>query len=281
MPYTIALAGKGGSGKTTTAGLLIKYLVAKNKTPILAVDADCNANLNEVLGLEIKDTLGNAREEMKKGVVPGGMTKDIFMEMKLEEAMVEAEGYDLIVMGQPEGAGCYCAANTLLTGFMERLAGNYPYIVMDNEAGMEHISRLTTKNVDILLIVSDPSRRGLQAALRIEDLAKCLNIGVGKSYAVINRIKEPPSDQALQMIKESGLELAGTIPEDRSIYEYDFNGRPTVEMPEDCRVRSGRLRNFRQNCGLMPEIQVFRPVFVFYAVLYEFKSRTTANDRGM
>ncbi len=144
MPYTIALAGKGGSGKTTMAGLLVKYLLRENKTPILAVDADCNANLNEVLGLEIKDTLGNAREEMKTGVVPSGMTKDIFMEMKLEESMVEAPGFDLVVMGQPEGAGCYCAANTLLAGFMDRLAGNYPFIVMDNEAGMEHISRLTT-----------------------------------------------------------------------------------------------------------------------------------------
>jgi CO dehydrogenase maturation factor len=234
MPYTIALAGKGGSGKTTMSGLLIKYLVKKNRTPVLAVDADCNSNLNEVLGLEIKDTLGNAREEMKKGVVPGGMTKDIFMEMKLEDALVEAPGYDLVVMGQPEGAGCYCAANTLLAGFMDRLAGNYPFIVMDNEAGMEHISRLTTKNVDILLIVSDSSRRGLQAAVRIEDLARRLNIGVGKSYAVINQIKEDPSDQALEMIKAGGLELAGTVPEDRTIYEFDFNGRPTIEMPEDC-----------------------------------------------
>ena len=234
MPYTIALAGKGGSGKTTMAGLLIKYLVKENKTPILAVDADCNANFNEVLGLEVKDTLGNAREEMKKGVVPGGMTKDIFMEMKIEEAVVEAPGFDLIVMGQPEGAGCYCAANTLLAGFMDRLADNYPFIVMDNEAGMEHISRLTTKNVDILLIVSDSSRRGLQAAVRIDDLARRLNIGVGKSYAVINQIKEAPSDQALEMLKAGELELAGTVPEDRTIYEFDFNGRPTIEMPEDC-----------------------------------------------
>jgi len=233
MPYTVALAGKGGSGKTTMAGLLIKYLVKKNKTPILAVDADCNANLNEVLGLEIRDTLGNAREEMKKGVVPGGMTKDIFMEMKLEEAMVEAQGFDLIVMGQPEGAGCYCAANTLLAGFMERLAGNYPFIVMDNEAGMEHISRLTTKNVDVLLIITDPSRRGVQAAIRIDDLAGCLNIGVGKSYVVINQVKEAPSEKALEMINTGGLELVGTVPEDRTIYEFDFNGRPTIEMPED------------------------------------------------
>ena len=233
MPYTIALAGKGGSGKTTMAGLLVKYLVRHSKTPILAVDADCNANFNEVLGLEVKDTLGNAREDMKKGVVPGGMTKDIFMEMKLEECMVEAPGFDLVVMGQPEGAGCYCAANSLLAGFMERLANNYPYIVMDNEAGMEHISRLTTKNVDILLIVADTSRRGLQAALRIDDLARSLNIGVGKSYVVINQVKNGLSEKALEMIGTAGLELAGTVPEDETVYNYDFNGQPTIEMPEN------------------------------------------------
>ena len=233
MPYSIALAGKGGTGKTTIAGMLIKYLLKKNKTPILAVDADCNANLNEVLGVEITGTLGSAREEMKKGDVPSGMTKDVFMEMKLEEAVVEAEGFDLIVMGQPEGAGCYCAANTLLTNYLERLSGNYPYIVMDNEAGMEHISRLTTNNVNILLIVSDSSRRGLQAAIRIDELARCLKIVVDKSYMVINQARETLSQQAMAMIKKANLELIGTIPEDDLIYDYDFEGRPTIEMPED------------------------------------------------
>jgi CO dehydrogenase maturation factor len=136
-------------------------------------------------------------------------------------------------MGQPEGAGCYCAANTLLTNFLERLSGNYPYIVMDNEAGMEHISRLTTNNVDILLIVSDPSRRGLQAAVRIEELARCLKIVVGKSYVVINQAREAPHQQAMEMIKKANLELIGSIPKDDMIYDFDFNGRPTIEMPED------------------------------------------------
>lgn len=233
MPYSIALAGKGGTGKTTLAGMLIKYLVARDKTPILAVDADCNANLNEVLGLEITDTLGNARENMKKGNVPSGMTKDIFISMKLAEAIAEADGYDLVVMGQPEGPGCYCAANSLLSGFLEKLTGNYDYVVMDNEAGMEHISRLTTNHVDLLLVVSDTSRRGLQAAIRINALAKQLNIGVGKSYLIINQTKEAPSDLALQMAKDADLELAGTIPDDTDIYEYDLNGRATVEMPDD------------------------------------------------
>jgi len=233
MPFSIALAGKGGTGKTTVAGMLIKYLIKTGKTPVLAVDADSNANLNEVLGLEVDDTLGGAREEMKKGIVPNGMTKDIFMDMKLQQAIIEDDGYDLIVMGQPEGPGCYCAANTLLTGFLEKLTSNYPYIVMDNEAGMEHISRLTTSNVDILLTISDTSRRGLQAAMRIDNLAKSLNIGVSKSYLVINQTKDAIPDMALNMIKEKGIDLAGTIPEDHTVYEYDLNGRPTIEMPED------------------------------------------------
>lgn len=155
------------------------------------------------------------------------------MNMKLQQAVVEDDGFDLIVMGRPEGPGCYCAANTLLTGFLEKLTGNYPYIVMDNEAGMEHISRLTTNNVDILLITSDTSRRALQAAIRINDLAKDLNIGVSKSYLIINQVKETPSDTILNIIKEKGLELAGTIPEDNEVYEYDLNGRPTIELPED------------------------------------------------
>lgn len=232
MAYSIALAGKGGTGKTTMAGLLLKYLLKHHKTPVLAVDADSNANLNEVLGVCVIDTLGNAREDMKKGDVPTGMTKDVFMSMKLEQAVVESEGFDLIAMGRPEGSGCYCAANSLLVGFLEKLVDNYPYVVMDNEAGMEHVSRLTTKNVDLLLLVSDPSRRGLQAALRINELARDLNIGVGKSCIIINQVKEPPSAEVLRLIADAGVELAGTVPEDDMVYDFDSRGRPTIQMPD-------------------------------------------------
>ena len=230
MPVSIAMAGKGGTGKTTVSGLLIKYLVDRGKSPVLAVDADANANLNEVLGLEVTDTLGYAREEMKKGSVPSGMTKDVFISMRMEQAIMEQAGFDLVVMGQPEGSGCYCAANTLLTGFLERLSGNYPYVVMDNEAGMEHLSRLTTKNVEVLLIVTDTSRRGLQAGLRIHKLSKDLNLGVGKAYIIINQAKNDPSDEVKAMIDEAGLELAGVIPEDEQVYEFDLEGRPTIEI---------------------------------------------------
>jgi len=233
MAYTIALAGKGGVGKTTIAGMLIKYMIQNGKSPILAVDADSNYNLNEVLGLKVTDTLGNAREDMKKGVVPSGMTKDIFISMRLEEAVIETGDYDLIVMGQPEGTGCYCAANTILLNCLERLSDNYPYIVMDNEAGMEHISRLTTRNVDDLIIVTDASRRGLQAAFRINRLAAELNIGVVKSYLILNQVKNSVPDEIMNLIAENGLELVGMVPEDDELYEYDSNGKPTVELPED------------------------------------------------
>ncbi len=246
MAFSIALAGKGGTGKTTLAGMLVKFLVRNGKSPVLAVDADSNANLNEVLGLKVSDTLGNAREEMKKGDVPSGMTKDIFMSMKLEQAVVEAQGYDLVVMGQPEGSGCYCAANTLLTAFLERLRNNYPYIVIDNEAGMEHISRLTTSNVDILLIVSDTSRRGLQAAVRINELTKNLNVGVGKSYLVVNQAKDGLSEEALKIVKEANLEFAGTIPKDDMVYEYDLKGQPTINMPDDSRALRSAFNIFEK-----------------------------------
>lgn len=246
MSISIALAGKGGTGKTTTAGLLIKYLLKTDRKPVLAVDADSNVNLNEVLGLEVTDTLGIAREEMKSGKVPSGMTKDVFISMRLEQAIIESGDFDLIVMGQPEGAGCYCAANNLLSNFLERLTENYPYIVMDNEAGMEHISRLTTKNIDVLLIVTDASRRGLQAAIRIHELAGGLNIGVQRSCLIINQAKTEPPENVLEMISNAGIEYIGSIPEDDLVYDYDFAGRPTIDMPEDSLVVQAAFSAFEK-----------------------------------
>ncbi|KPA18281.1 carbon monoxide dehydrogenase, partial [Candidatus Magnetomorum sp. HK-1] len=232
-PYSIALAGKGGTGKTTLAGMLVKYLIQKEKTPVLAVDADSNANLNDVLGVEINGTLGEARESMKKGNVPSGMTKDVFMSMKMQESVVETKDFDLIVMGRPEGAGCYCAANTLLTNFLDRLTDNYPYMVMDNEAGMEHISRLTTRNVDVMMLVSDGSVRGVTAAVRINELAKSLHIGMGKSFIVINQTKKEPSDKIIRIIQDAEIDYAGYLPADDTVYDFDMDGKATIELPLD------------------------------------------------
>lgn len=232
MPFSIGLAGKGGTGKTTIAGLLVKYLVEKGKTPVLAVDADSNANFNEVLGLKVEDTLGDAREEMKKGVSTG-MTKDVFMEMKLEQAVVEAEGHDLIVMGRPEGSGCYCAANSLLTQYLERLIDNYESIVIDNEAGMEHISRLTTNNIDVLLIISDASRRGILSAARISELTDKLNINVGSKYFIINQVRDEKDDDLIKVAEEFGLTVAGLVPEDKKVRDFDLKGIPTVKLDNE------------------------------------------------
>lgn len=232
MTYSIALAGKGGTGKTTMAGMLVKYLVARGKVPVLAVDADANANLNEVLGLQMVQTLGDAREEMKTGVSPG-MTKDIFMEMKLQEAVIESAGFDLIVMGRPEGAGCYCAANTLLTQSLERLIDNYNFAVIDNEAGMEHISRLTTNDIDVLLVVSDPTRRGLQAAHRIVELTDKLALNIGRKMVIVNRIRDGQFESLDQALDEYQLELAGVVPEDPDVQKFDLDGRPTIELKNE------------------------------------------------
>src|SRR5512140_1593444 len=199
------MAGKGGTGKTTTAGMFLRYLVEHGKTPVLAVDADANSNLNEVLGLEVELTVGQAREEMKKGGGRVDITKDQLIEMRINQCLLEADGFDLISMGQPEGQGCYCAANNLVAHFMDVLAKNYPYVLMDNEAGMEHMSRLTTHAVDLLVLVSDPSWRGIQAASRLKDLAHALKIVVGRSVLIVNRASNGLSDKAAAEISSHGL----------------------------------------------------------------------------
>ncbi|MGM0425418.1 MAG: AAA family ATPase [Thermodesulfobacteriota bacterium] len=233
MGISIAFSGKGGTGKTTLCGMLIRYMLQKDMAPLLAVDADPNYNLNEVLGVEVEKTLGQVREQMKQGDVPSGMTKDRFMSMKLEEAIVESQGFDLVVMGQPEGQGCYCAANTLLSDFMYKLSDNYSYIAMDNEAGMEHISRLTTSNIDYLLVASDPSKRGLQAAQRIHELARTLPVHIKNIGLILNNVQQEPAGKMLQLIQDTGLELLGSVYMDEGVQEFDLQGRPTFELPAD------------------------------------------------
>ncbi len=232
MTMTIAMAGKGGTGKTTIAGLLIRFLLQKDIKPILAVDADPNANLNEVLGLTVETTLGEAREGIRDSV-PTGMTRDMYMQYRVQEALVESQGYDLVVMGRPEGPGCYCHANTLLSKYMEQLCGNYRVIVMDNEAGMEHISRLVARRADILLIVSDPTQRGIQAAARIRDLARELKLDIKKACVIINRVNGQLMDPVKSAVVAAELNLVGHVPQDELVTQYDIEGRPTMQLPED------------------------------------------------
>ena len=194
--------------------MIIRFLLDKGKGPILAVDADSNSNLNDVLGVKIRSTIGEARETMKKDV-PVGMTKDIWFEYKVQEALTEARGFDLIAMGRPEGPGCYCAANTLARKCLDLLTGNYQYIVIDNEAGMEHFSRLTTRDVDLLFILSDSSQRGILTASRIRDLIHALDLRIVREILVINRVQGEPGSEFYEEVKKQNLELGGVLPVER------------------------------------------------------------------
>ena len=245
MSFTIAVSGKGGTGKTTLAGMIIRFLLDKRKGPILAVDADSNSNLNEVLGVKVRSTIGDAREMMKKDV-PVGMTKDIWFELKVQESLTEAKGFDLIAMGRPEGPGCYCAANTLARKCLDLLTGNYQYIVIDNEAGMEHFSRLTTRDVDLLFIVSDSSQRGILTASRIRDLIHELNLRIVREVLVINRVQGNPDPQIYEEVKKQNLELGGILPVDEEVYQYDSEGKPTIQLPLESKAVQAARKIFEK-----------------------------------
>ena len=224
---------------------MIRHLLDKGKGPILAVDADSNSNLNEVLGVEVRSTIGEAREMMKKDV-PTGMTKDIWFEYKVQEALTEAKGFDLIAMGRPEGPGCYCAANTLARKCLDLLTGNYRYIVIDNEAGMEHFSRLTTRDVDLLFVLSDSSRRSILTASRIRDLIHELDLRIVREVLVINRVQGELDQEILEELKRQNLQLAGFIPDDEQVYRYDLEGKPTFDLPVESMAVQAATRIFEK-----------------------------------
>lgn len=238
MSMSIAVAGKGGTGKTTISGLIIRCLIEKSKAPVLALDADPNSNLNEILGVKVTKTVGSLREEFKKNAprYSKGMYKDQIVEMNIHQALVEGEGFDLLVMGRGEGPGCYCYANTLFRKYIDVLQENYSWIVMDNEAGMEHLSRRTTQDIDFLLIISDPSPKGILTASRIRDLALELKLRIGKIFLVINRVNSKNSklDEKLEgYIVETGLEVLSFINMDPNIYKMDLSGTNVFDLPTD------------------------------------------------
>lgn len=248
MGYTIALGGKGGTGKTTIAGLLIRYMIEHGMKPVLAIDADSNSNLNDVLGVPLVETLSDAREMMKTDV-PAGMTKDVFLEMKMEHSIVEGEGFDLIAMGRPEGPGCYCAANNLLSGLIDRLVRNYDYLVVDNEAGMEHFSRLTQKDVDLLILVSDPSRRGMTAACRIAGLVRSLPIRVGQTVLVVNQLQTALDAWPADVVETFGEARVVTLPSDPLLALFDLEGKPTATLPADSAIVAAAFALFERLLG--------------------------------
>jgi len=231
----IAISGKGGTGKSTLAALLIRWLNRHGQKSLLAVDADPNVNLNDLLGVPAGEPIGAIREEMKEKVhhLPGGMSKQQFLEHKVHQSLVEKENYDLIVMGRPEGAGCYCYANGLLRDILKTLSENYAFVIIDNEAGMEHLSRRNTQNMDHLIIVSDHSVRGVQAAGRINRLLKELDARVGSRHLVLNRVQGGVSAAVQEQIEAERLDLSLVLPEDETIRRQDAAGKPVYELTED------------------------------------------------
>jgi CO dehydrogenase maturation factor len=237
MTITLAVVGKGGTGKTTFAALTIKYLLATGRKPILAIDGDPSSNLNLALGLPLHDTVGQIREETKvqvsSGTFQSGMSKPDWFEYKVNTCIVEGQGVDLLAMGRPEGATCYCAANNMLRSCIDRLGNDYEYVVIDNEAGMEHISRQTTRDVDHLFVISDPTYRGLTTVEHIVRLIKELGTRIGQSHLVINNVRDALPRAMLDKAHGLDIALLGMLPHDPAVGAYDLQGRPLIELDED------------------------------------------------
>ncbi len=254
MPHTIAVAGKGGVGKTTTCGMLIDYLCKKRSGPVLVVDADANANLNEVLGVELETSLGSIREEMAqaemKGTIPKSMTKADYAEMKFGDALIEDDDFDMLVMGRTEGAGCYCFVNSMLKRQMDKYIPNYSYVVMDNEAGLEHVARGTLPHVDTMLLISDCSRRGIQAVARLRDMVEEMNLNPGQMGLIVNRAPNGQLDDGIKAeIEKHGLKLFGVLPHDEAVYRADCDGEPSARLPESDPMKQ-ELKKILKSIGL-------------------------------
>lgn len=249
MTTTIALAGKGGVGKTTISGMVIKYLIQTQPGAVLAIDADPASNLNMVLGLELDWTVGEIREGMlakvkeslgaggaAMGTLSGGMSKRDYLNYEIQSAMAEGNRFDLIAMGRSEGPGCYCAVNHNLREVVDNISNNYRYVVIDNEAGMEHLSRRTTRDVDHLLIVSDPTQRGLVTAERIAGFRKDMDIHIENTHLILNRLSGDMPSALDERIKEIDVDFLGSIPSNQELMEFEFSGRPLVELSDDSPV---------------------------------------------
>ena len=251
MGINIAVAGKGGTGKTTISALLVRNLIKKKNGSVLALDADPNSNLNELLGVKISSTVGQLVENFKKdgAIISSGIYKDQMVEMNIHQSIIEGNGFDLLIMGRGEGPGCYCAANNLFKKYIDVLQDSYDYIIMDNEAGMEHLSRKTTHNIKYLLIISDPSIRGILTATRLRDLSKELQINVEKVFLILNRVNDELDDRLLKYIKEQNFEILGTIYTDNNIIDLELSGKPIFELPDSSDSVS-QVNNILKSLGL-------------------------------
>jgi CO dehydrogenase maturation factor len=238
VPFHIAICGKGGTGKTTLSAVILRLLIRAGKGPVLVIDADADGNLADALALKGAETVGAVLDEMEKKAsqLPPGMSKDDWLEGRMAEVLVEEKGFDFLSMGRGEGPGCYCYVNSVLRRIMDKLESQYPYSVMDNAAGMEHLSRRTTRAADCLFLVSDHSLRGVESGGRIAELAKELKLDVKEMGFVINRVPGTVDPVILKRVEEKGLKIFGSIPEDDQIKRFDLEGRSLLELPDDNQV---------------------------------------------
>ena len=235
MTKIIAVSGKGGVGKTTVAALLIRWLNNSGVKRLLAIDADPDSNLPGALGVDFNKTIGDIREDLLSVNLPPGADKRTWINSKIFEITKETGNFDLIVMGRPEGAGCYCAVNHILREIVDSMVESYDYVIVDCEAGLEHLSRRTTENVDVMLIVTDTSRKGFETAVRIRKLAKELKIKFGV-FLILNRIKDSNRSEALKIANSLDFEVVGILPDDDMVSEYDLKGKPVYELNENSKV---------------------------------------------
>lgn len=235
MSKIIALAGKGGVGKTTVASLVLRYLSKNNHTPVLAVDADPNSNLGETLGIDVVKTVGDIREDFMKDpqAVPSGMDKIVYIEMLMNQVLIEHNKFDLLVMGRQEGQGCYCMVNNILNRFTEELEKNYKFLLVDNEAGMEHLSRRTSGKVDMLILVSDYALRGLRAVGRIHEMLDSLKLSVSNVGLVVNRAPAQLGKAFLDEAERIGVQILSTLPNDDTLLEFDMEKKSLLDLPDD------------------------------------------------
>lgn len=253
MARVIALAGKGGTGKTTVAGLLVRALRRDGRDPVLAVDADPNSCLDVAIGLRATRTVSDVLDE-SRGLrdVPGSMPKPTYVEYQLEDCLAEGRGVDLIVMGRPEGQECYCSANQMLRTFMDRMIGSYPTVVVDNEAGMEHLSRRTTRDIDLLLVVSDATLAGARASRRIAELVGELHLPVKRIAVVVDRAEEL-AEPVARILTDDGLHVAGFVPHDPLVVEQELAAASLLDLPDDApAVRAVERILARQLAGGAP-----------------------------
>jgi CO dehydrogenase maturation factor len=246
-PFTIALSGKGGTGKTTISSLLVRSFIDLGDTPVLAVDADPNANLHEALGVAVHESLGSMREEAFTRHIPPGMNRHDYVRFRFRQALVEARGFDLVAMGRPEGSGCYCFANDLLSECMLQLERDYRFIVIDTEAGMEHISRGTIGKPDMLLIVSDPGARGLRTIARIREIATQLGLEPDRIHIIFNRFKSGTAP-----VDFGNEPPIAVIPDDPRVEAADLAAAPVSQIPVDSPARAAVLdlaRKIRRIAG--------------------------------